>query len=152
MKKWAILAGTLLFLGCSGANTSAQPAATGSLHQRSAADLERGKELFERYCVSCHSTTRPKDRSKMVAPAISGVMFHIKERFKNRDEAVAFIVDYVRHPSRDKALCPSVRRFGVMPALNLPEDELRAIAEYLWETYPPAGFQHPKMGRRMMAP
>jgi mono/diheme cytochrome c family protein len=150
MKRLAALTALLVFVGCQ--NPNSQPAATGSLHQRSAADLERGKELFERYCVSCHTTTRPKDRSKMVAPAISGVMFHTKERFKNKDQAVAFIVDYVRHPSRDKALCPSVRRFGVMPALNLPEDELRAIAEYLWETYPPAGFQHPKMGRKMMAP
>ena len=152
MKIWAFLAGALLFVGCSGAATTAQPTTTGSFGQRSAADLERGKALFERHCVSCHSTTRPKDRSKMVAPPISGVMFHIKERFKNRDEAIAFIVDYIPHPTREKAICPSVRRFGLMPAMNLPKEDLEAIAEHLWENYPPAGFVHPKTGPKMNTP
>ena len=105
-----------------------------------------GKTLFEQNCASCHITTKPtpEQRKNMVAPPIAGVMWHVKERFKTKDEAVRFIVDYVQNPSQEKALCPSVRRFGLMPKLSLPKETLQKIADYIYDTYPPKGFVHPK--------
>ncbi|NPA04330.1 MAG: cytochrome c [Epsilonproteobacteria bacterium] len=103
---------------------------------------KRGEQLFKQHCVMCHSLSRPEDRSKMVAPTIAGVMFHIKEKYPNKEDAVRFIVDYVRSPSYDKAVCPSVQRFGLMPPLNLPQEDLEAIASYLYDNFPPEGFKH----------
>lgn len=35
-------------------------------------------------------------------------MLHIKEHYPKKKEAVAFITDYLMHPSADKALCASI--------------------------------------------
>ncbi len=109
----------------------------------------RAKSLFERNCAVCHITTKPKDRSKLVAPPIAGVMWHVKQHYPNRAEAIRFIVDYVQNPSHAKALCPSVKRFGLMPPLKLPKEDLEAIAAYIYDNYPPRGFKHRPMGKGM---
>ncbi len=131
----------LLLTGCGAQNTQ-KPTLLKSSN-------DKGKELFQRHCAMCHKTSKPKDRSKLVAPPIMGVMWHVKERYPKKGDAVRFIVDYVRSPSHDKALCPSVKRFGLMPPLHLPKKDLEAIASYIYDNFPPKGFQHPKgmMGR-----
>ncbi|NPA57399.1 MAG: cytochrome c [Epsilonproteobacteria bacterium] len=134
-----------LLSGCSA--QSAQKV-TGVAERSTAAPSSRGEVLFKQNCAVCHVTRRPADRSKLVAPPIAGVMFHVKERYPKREDAVAFIVDYVRNPSHAKALCPSVKRFGLMPRLQLPRKELEEIANYLFDNYPPQGFRHGRgMGR-----
>ena len=116
-----------------------------------------GKALFKQKCTVCHITTKPtpKQRSQMVAPPAPGVMFHVKKKYPNKADAVAFIVDYAHNPSKEKALCPSIRRFGVMPSQKgaVTKDELKTIASYMFDTFPPAGFKHPKgMGMGMGMP
>jgi len=107
-----------------------------------------GKTLFQQKCSSCHMTTKPtpQQRSQMVAPPIMGVMFHIKQKFQNKADAIDFIIDYTLNPSKEKALCPSVKRFGLMPSQKnmVTIDELKAIASYIYDTFPPANFKHPK--------
>jgi len=82
-------------------------------------------------------------------------MWHIKQDFDTKANAIDFIVDYAKHPDAKKAICPSIRRFGVMPsglASHLSDDQLRLIAEYWYDNYPPADYRHPKgmgMGRGM---
>ena len=113
-----------------------------------------GKALFEQKCAFCHITTKPtpQQRSQMAAPPAPGVMFHVKEKYPNKSDAVAFIVDYAHNPSKEKALCPSIKRFGIMPSLKgaVTKEELKAIASYMFDTFPPAGYKHPKgMGMGM---
>lgn len=107
-----------------------------------------GKTLFQQKCSSCHMTTKPtpQQQSQMVAPPIMGVMFHIKQKFQNKADAIDFIIDYTLNPSKEKALCPSVKRFGLMPSQKnmVTIDELKAIASYIYDTFPPANFKHPK--------
>ena len=103
------------------------------------------KALFQQKCAVCHMQTKPtpKQRSQMVAPPVLGVMFHVKKRYPNRADAVAFIVDYAHNPSKKKALCPSIKRFGVMPSQKgaVTKDELKAIASYMFDRFPPADFK-----------
>ena len=72
------------------------------------------------------------------APPAAGVMWHIKQDFPSKEKALAFIVDYAKHPDAKKAICPSIRRFGVMPdvASHLSDEQLRLIAEYWYDNYP----------------
>ncbi len=107
-----------------------------------------GRHLFEQNCKACHIDTKPTPamRSKLKAPPIMGVMWHVKQEFKSKDEAIAFITEYIANPTAKKAICPSIKRFGLMPALALPKEDRRKIAEYLYDTFPPKGFKHPKMG------
>ncbi len=114
---------------------------------------QSGKELFEANCMACHATKKPQNKKDMTAPAIMGVMYHVKQRYPNKADAVRFIVDYVKNPSPQKALCPSVKRFGLMPKLDLDDKTLTKIAEYIYDNYPPQGFKHPKgkgMGMKRM--
>ena len=66
---------------------------------------ETAEALFDAKCAMCHSKTRPADMSKVVAPALMGIMRHIKMTYPNKDEAVKFMVDYVLEPSKEKAIC-----------------------------------------------
>ncbi|NPA83487.1 MAG: cytochrome c [Epsilonproteobacteria bacterium] len=137
------LAITLSLAGCGNASKAT------SLSQRTQPKPD-GKFLFQQNCAVCHTTSRPKDPAKLVAPPIMGVMWHVKQRYPTKEEAIRFIVDYVQNPSHTKALCPSVRRFGLMPPIrHLSQEELEAIASYIFDTYPPRGFRHPPMGRGM---
>jgi hypothetical protein len=63
------------------------------------------EELFTNKCSLCHTTSHPTDMSKVVAPAIMGVMRHIKMSYPERDKAIAFMKDYIINPSKDKAIC-----------------------------------------------
>jgi len=102
------------------------------------------KALFDIYCKSCHITTKPVNKNSLKAPPIMGVMFHVKEVYPNKKEAIKFIVDYVKAPSFEKALCSSVKRFGLMPAINISDRKLKKIAKYIYENFPPKGFKHPQ--------
>ena len=112
-----------------------------------------GERLFDAKCVACHIKTRPDPsmRSTFVAPPIMGVMLHVKEAFPgDREGAVAFIRSYVMTPDAAQAKCmpQAIQRFGLMPSQkgNVTEEELARIAGYIYDTFPPAGFQ-PGAGR-----
>jgi cytochrome c len=113
--------------------------------------------LFDAKCSMCHSKTRPTDMKSVIAPAISGVMRHVKMNYLSKDKAVEFMVDYVLNPSKDKAICmpQKIDRFGLMPSQkgNVTKEELESIASWLYDNYPPKGFKggmHQGHGKGMM--
>ncbi|MBN2870336.1 MAG: cytochrome c [Campylobacterales bacterium] len=101
----------------------------------------RPSTLFEQKCSICHMQQRPHAdlMETMVAPPIMGVMKHVKEAKPTRNEAVAFVADYVFNPTRDKAVCQpqAIQRFGLMPSQkgNLTKEEALIIAEYLYDNF-----------------
>jgi len=108
-----------------------------------------GASLFEAKCAACHQTTRPSDMSTLVAPPVMGVMRHVKMRYGTKENAVAFIMSYALHPEKSKAVCmpQKIQRFGLMPSQkgNVSKEELRTIASWMYDNFPPKGFQG--MGR-----
>ena len=104
--------------------------ATTSLHAAS-----NGEVLFEEKCASCHTMTRPQDMSTMLAPPLKGLMYHMSENFKNKEEIVQHINSFVMNPTEEKAVCRSVRRFGLMPSQKglLSEAQLNSIAQWMIE-------------------
>ncbi len=114
---------------------------------------ETGKQLFQQKCAMCHVTKKPtpEQQKHMIAPAAMGVMFHVKQKFKNKEKAIEFIVDYVLNPSKEKSVCLSqtMKKFGIMPSQKgaVTKEQLRKIAEYMWDNFPPKGFKHPKMNQ-----
>ncbi|MEA3492168.1 MAG: hypothetical protein U9R27_09735 [Campylobacterota bacterium] len=111
------------------------------------------EKLFDSKCATCHSKTRPTDMSKVVAPAIMGVMRHIKMSYPQKEKAVEFMVDYVMTPTKEKAICMpnKIDRFGLMPSQKglLTKDELTEISNWLYDNYPPEGFRGMGQGRGM---
>lgn len=105
-----------------------------------------GKQLLEKKCASCHDLNMPPVISDdELAPPIMAVSFHMPNFMEPKDEsqrvpmAIAFVADYVLNPSLEKSYCDekSIKRYGLMPSQkgNVTEDEVRAIAEYMFRHY-----------------
>jgi len=108
-------------------------------------DTTKGKELFTQKCATCHTLGKPKDMSTVVAPALNGVMKHLKMTHSDKANGVAFIKDYIINPAETKALCmpKKIKRFGLMPSQkgNVTAEELEVIANWMFENYPQKGFK-----------
>jgi len=113
---------------------------------------ESAEVLFDVKCAMCHSKTRPADMSTVLAPAIMGVMRHIKMTYPDKESAVKFMVDYVLEPSKEKAICmpQKLERFGLMPSQkgNVTEAELTKITAWMFDNFPPEGFRGMGHGNR----
>jgi len=110
------------------------------------ASSDNAEALFDAKCGICHSKTMPTQAqmNSMVAPALFGVMNHLKMAYPNKEDAVKFMVDYVQYPSKDKAIClkSKIAQFGIMPSQKglISEDELEDVAEWMFDNFPPKGF------------
>ena len=93
----------------------------------------KGEQIFINKCAMCHTANKAPDRSKMVAPPIKNVMFHMREAFGNRKDIENHIVDFTLNPTKEKAICKSVKRFGLMPSQEgkITKDELRLVADWM---------------------
>ena len=103
-------------------------------------------KLIEQKCSKCHNLALPPESFEdEAAPPMMAVAFHVKSFMHVNDEsaripkAIAFVNSYVMHPSREKSLCDkaSLDSYGLMPSQkeNVTEDELQAIAEYMFSHY-----------------
>jgi len=113
---------------------------------------ESAEVLFDAKCAACHSKTRPSDMSNVVAPALMGVMRHVKMTYPNKEVAVKFMVDYILEPTKEKAICmpKKIERFGLMPSQkgNVTEAELTKITSWMFDNFPPADFRGMGHGNR----
>lgn len=58
---------------------------------------------------------------------------HLNRVFGQFEMAQVFIRDYVQSPDQSKALIPgAAQRFGLMPAMPLPDEALNKISHYFW--------------------
>ncbi len=107
--------------------------------------------LFDSKCSICHSKIQPTDMNKVIAPAIMGVMRHIKMEFKgDKEKAVDFMADFILNPTKEKSICKpkKLEKFGLMPSQKgiVTLQEAKDISSYLYDNFPPAGFRG--MGQR----
>ena len=90
-----------------------------------------GKSLFESLCMSCHIVSG----QPTIAPPVFGVKNHVIQAYPRRDEFIDYVVRWVKQPDALRSLMPgAVSRFGVMPALAYPEEQVREIAAFLYDT------------------
>ncbi|NOZ90141.1 MAG: c-type cytochrome [Epsilonproteobacteria bacterium] len=119
---------------------------SGCMNSTSSGQKYDGGELIEAKCSKCHNLDMPpKSYDNEIAPSMMAVTFHLKDFIKSNDPSsheakiVDFVKDYVINPSRDKSFCDkaSLDSYGVMPSQkgNVTEDELEAIAHYMYATY-----------------
>ncbi len=95
---------------------------------------ESGKMLYEKLCASCHSA----EGATATAPPMFAVINHVKGTYPDRDEFIERIVDWVYEPDASQTLMPgALRRFGVMPKLGYDSEQVRQVAEYLFDDGPP---------------
>jgi len=100
-------------------------------------DAAQAESLFEKKCSTCHVYYRPDDINTLVAPPIKGVVRHLRSDFKSQQEIISHVQEFVLNPTHEKAICPSVQRFGLMPSQNgvVTKEELAVIAKWMLEKF-----------------
>lgn len=100
------------------------------LFSSSAFALENGSELFDRLCGICHTKQGPPT----IAPPVFGVVNHVRQAYPAKEEFVQRIVSWVKEPNAENALMRgAIRKFGLMPKLGYSDNEVKLIAEYLYD-------------------
>lgn len=99
-----------------------------------ASDAVDGAALFVNHCGACHGQSAgqsPEDRS---APPMVAVKDHYIRALADKEAFVAAVAGWIREQSEDKTLMPgAIRRFGIMPPLELSEEDAIAIAEFVFD-------------------
>jgi len=102
------------------------------------------QKRFKQSCVVCHTDKLidPNNKGNLVGPPADEVLTHVKEKFDNKKDAVAFMVDYIMKPDADKALCASMDKFGLMPSMEgvVTPEEAKAIVAMMYDTFPRSAF------------
>ena len=75
--------------------------------------------------------------SGMKAPPMPMISMRLKMMTDSKEAFIAFVKDYVQHPSKEKGFCMPMAymNFGVMPAMKLSEAELEATAQWLYDNF-----------------
>ena len=92
--------------------------------------LQEGERIYREICTVCHTMDPPPN----LAPPMSHVARHLRQAFEEEEAAVAHIVSFVPKPDAERSILPEMaqERFGLMPALPLPQSSLEAVARYVW--------------------
>jgi cytochrome c553 len=97
------------------------------------ADIARqSKQNMENQCYVCHN---PKSSKKnRVGPPIAAIKARYMKDAATKEEFVSAIWNFVEKPSKEKAkLKGAVKRFGVMPYQKFNQQEIEAIAAFIYE-------------------
>ena len=112
-----------------------------------------GEKVFEAKCASCHIKMITKEETMKIlksikAPPMVEVSRQLKNNIKIIDDlddeihravVIAFIKDYVIYPTLEKSMCEAMalEKHGVMLSQkgNLTEDELNAVATWVYDYY-----------------
>lgn len=136
-----------LFISCSGTENISRPLPT---DQPTLELISQGKQLITTNCYSCHSTDAPLEGGRL-APPMEAVKSHYLDEATTVEAFTADLVRFVHKPSPAYSKMPGARkRFGLMPALPLPEEELQAIAAFIYYTdlEAPAWLEEHQKGER----
>jgi len=115
----------------------------------SAAD---GYALYQNHCMKCHAEMMTKAEvmktfGSLKAPPMVEVSNRLKENIRIMDEdkdvkrrvIIAFIKDYIDHPSIQYSMCEpmALEKFGVMPSLKgkLNNEQKEAVAQWVYDHY-----------------
>ena len=96
------------------------------------AEVVSAKENIETVCYACHSpSASPDDR---FAPPLEVAKRNYLSDTAGRDEFVEKMVQFVLYPTAEQSVLHSdVEQYGLMDPVGFSEDDVRAIAEYIYD-------------------
>jgi cytochrome c553 len=91
-----------------------------------------GLALMKTSCFTCHS---PKeDFESRLAPPMIAIKRHYMTGGISKKQFVKEMTAFVQKPTAEKSKMPNaVKRFGVMPAMAFSDEQLKKIAEYIYD-------------------
>lgn len=129
MNKLALFIMTILlaFFGCA-------PKQEGKLNeiQLNADELIEARALFQTHCYACHTPRGNQD--DRVAPPMIAIKRHYITDQTTQAQFIADVSTYVVTPRTDISKMPdAVRKFGMMVPLQVPKDDLKKIATFIYQ-------------------
>ena len=104
----------------------------GQQSNTSQVDLVKAKRLIQT-CYVCHSPTAPEN--SRLAPPMEAVKRRYLDTFPNKETFVEKIAHFVTEPTDTAAIMfGAVSQFNLMTPVPFPEEDLTAIATYIYET------------------
>ena len=95
-------------------------------------DKPDGAALFVENCGSCHGQSQSAD--DRIAPPMVAVKDHYLRVHADKASFVNALSGWVLERSADTSLMPgAISRFGLMPPLAITDQDLAAIAEFVFE-------------------
>ncbi|MDE0535149.1 c-type heme family protein [Tenacibaculum sp. L6] len=95
------------------------------------ASIPPGKKLLETNCFVCHNASTPHD--ERVAPPMIAIKAHYLNANTTEEEFTKSFVSFVLNPTAESAkMRGAVKRFGLMPYQKFEEEDLKKIADYLY--------------------
>ena len=95
-----------------------------------------GRVVVTTLCAACHL----EQASPKLAPPLSQVSRVYRAALTEREAVVARMTAWIKGPNKNRALMPAsdIRRFGLMPALPLPDEQLRSASTFVWTLSEPS--------------
>lgn len=95
----------------------------------------KGYDLMKQKCFICHfEKPDPARRDQMLAPPFLRIQEHYKPTYPKKEGFIEAVMAIINNPSEENTLMPgAVKKFNLMPKLVYDQEELRLIAEALYE-------------------
>jgi len=91
-----------------------------------------GHALIAQNCLACHAVAG-KTHDTLIAPPLWGIRKHYLEVHPEEEAFVAAMQAFLDAPAAEESLMPhAIRRFGPMPRLPFPAEEIEAIARVIY--------------------
>lgn len=88
--------------------------------------------LLSKNCFTCHNPE--KNAPTRIAPAMADIRVAYLTANEEKDVFVDNFLRFVNTPSEQNSFMPeSIKQFGIMPKLSYSQDDLKAIAAYVYE-------------------
>ncbi len=100
----------------------------------------KGKQLFEKNCLACHSHEGKTD-STMIAPPFFAVKRQYVRFTMDEKDFIETMTYWIKNPSKENVLMRgALENFDVMPYMPFPDDDIDKIVHYIYQ----ADFEKPE--------
>lgn len=94
-------------------------------------DLVKAKQLLTTSCYVCHSPTAPEN--SRLAPPMEAVKRRYLSTYPEKEVFIEKLSTFVTAPKEENAIMfGAVTQYNLMTPMPFPEDDLKAIAEYIF--------------------
>ncbi len=91
-----------------------------------------GQKLMENKCNLCHNATTPMN--SLVAPPMISVKAHYIKEGISKEDFIHDFTTFASSPDKDKVkMKMAAEKFGLMPNQNFDKEDLKKIAEYIFD-------------------
>lgn len=93
----------------------------------------KGYDLIKSTCYACHNPAA-KSHDEIIAPPFAGIKMRYKRKYSDREDFLNGMSQFLSNPTQESALMRgAVGQFGVMSKLNLMENEIQLIVEFIYD-------------------